>query len=79
VGWSLEEPLVSIRRLTVEFRIPRGILRAVDEVDLDIQRGEILGLAGESGCGKSTFGRLTLALLKLLRARFYSRGKTCGV
>ena len=49
----MEKPLVSIRGLTVEFRIPRGILRAVDEVDLDIQRGEILGLAGESGCGKS--------------------------
>jgi peptide/nickel transport system ATP-binding protein len=45
--------LISIRGLTVEFRIPRGILRAVDNVDLDIYEGEILGLAGESGCGKS--------------------------
>lgn len=49
----MEESLVNIRGLTVEFRVPRGILRAVDEVDLDIQKGEILGLAGESGCGKS--------------------------
>jgi len=49
----LEEPLVGIRGLTVEFRVPRGILRAVDDVDLDIGKGEILGLAGESGCGKS--------------------------
>jgi len=49
----LEEPLLRVRGLTVEFRVPRGILRAVDKVDLDIQKGEILGLAGESGCGKS--------------------------
>jgi len=58
---DLREPLVRIRGLTVEFRVPRGILRAVDEVDLDILRGEILGLAGESGCGKSV---LAHALIK---------------
>lgn len=46
-------PLLSIRGLTVEFRISKGVLRAVDDVDLDIFEGEILGLAGESGCGKS--------------------------
>ncbi|MEM1582821.1 MAG: ABC transporter ATP-binding protein [Candidatus Bathyarchaeia archaeon] len=49
----MAEVLVSIRGLTIEFRVPRGILRAVDEVNLDIYKGEILGLVGESGCGKS--------------------------
>ncbi len=38
-------------------------LRAVDDVSLDVQRGEVLGLVGESGCGKSTFGRTLLSLL----------------
>jgi len=54
------EPLVRIRGLTVEFRVRRGILRAIDNVDLDIYKGEILGLAGESGCGKSVLAHAIL-------------------
>lgn len=60
-----KKALVSIRGLTVEFRIPRGILRAVDNVDLDIYEGEILGLAGESGCGKSVLAHSILKLVDI--------------
>jgi len=59
---------ISIRGLTVEFRVPRGVLRAVDNVDLDIYRGEVLGLAGESGCGKSV---LAHSLLKIVDPNGY--------
>jgi peptide/nickel transport system ATP-binding protein/oligopeptide transport system ATP-binding protein len=63
--------LVSARGLEVHFpvgargfgRKPAGVLRAVDGVDLDIHRGETLGLVGESGCGKSTLGNALLRLV----------------
>ena len=57
------EVQVAVRGLTVEFRVSRGILRAVDNVDLDIYRGEVLGLAGESGCGKSVLAHALLNLV----------------
>jgi ABC-type oligopeptide transport system ATPase subunit len=54
-------PLLEIRNLIKVF--PRD-LRAVDDVSLDIQAGETLGLVGESGSGKSTLGRLILRLIE---------------
>lgn len=57
-----ENTLYSVRNLTVEYKTRAGIVRAIDDVSLDIQRGEILGLVGESGCGKSTFGKALMRL-----------------
>jgi peptide/nickel transport system ATP-binding protein len=54
--------LYSIRNLTVEYNTRVGPVRAVDDVSLDIRRGEILGLVGESGCGKSTLGKALMRL-----------------
>lgn len=51
------ESLFSIRNFSVEYHTRGGDVRAVDEVSLDIRRGEILGLVGESACGKSTLGK----------------------
>jgi peptide/nickel transport system ATP-binding protein len=51
------EPLFSIRDFSVEYHTRGGDVRAVDSVGLDIRRGEILGLVGESACGKSTLGK----------------------
>jgi peptide/nickel transport system ATP-binding protein len=54
------ETLIDVRRLVVEY----GRVRAVDGVDLQIKTGEILGLAGESGCGKSTVANAILQILR---------------
>jgi peptide/nickel transport system ATP-binding protein len=60
-GTRAEEPLVAIRGLVKHFHVAgRSVLRAVDGVDLDIGRGEAVGLVGESGSGKSTLARCLL-------------------
>ena len=48
-----EKPLLALRDLAVSFETDEGELRAVQGVSFDIGRGEIVGLVGESGCGKS--------------------------
>ncbi|WP_181763495.1 ABC transporter ATP-binding protein [Mesorhizobium sp. B2-4-15] len=58
------EPLLSIRNLSIEYLLDRGSFEAVKSVSLNIARGEILGLAGESGCGKSTIAYAVARLSK---------------
>jgi len=57
-----QDTLYSIRNLSVEYGTRAGPVRAVDNLSLDIRRGEILGLVGESGCGKSTIGKALMRL-----------------
>lgn len=56
--------LLSVRDLRVEYRTRKGAVRAVDGVTFDIHANEVLGLAGESGCGKSTIAHALIQLLK---------------
>ena len=66
------QPLLQVRGLRMHFPVTEGMIarrhigdvKAVDGVDLAIQRGETLGLVGESGCGKTTMGRCILRLEK---------------
>jgi len=60
----VSEPVLSVRNLTVAFPTRRATLTAVDGVSFDIGRGEVLGVVGESGAGKSLTGAAIIGLLE---------------
>jgi oligopeptide/dipeptide ABC transporter ATP-binding protein len=67
-----QAPIVlDVRGVRVGYHTPRGVVTAVDGVDLQIAEGEAVGLVGESGCGKSTLGR---AIIGILPEEGYSEG-----
>jgi len=63
-GGTMQEPLLTVRDLVVEFPTRRGTLRALDQVSFDIAPGEVLGMVGESGAGKSLTGAAIIGLLE---------------
>lgn len=60
----MSKPLLSVRNLVVEFPTRKGILTAVNDVSFDIAKGEVLGVVGESGAGKSMTGAAIIGLIE---------------
>lgn len=68
------DPIIQVRDLCVDYITDNGDFRAVKSVSFDIGKGEIFGLAGESGCGKST---IAFAINRLHKPpAFISEGKS---
>lgn len=75
---SQPTPLLSARGLRMHYKQHGAVLRAVDGVDLDVRRGETLGLVGESGCGKSTLCRLLIRLIEPTEGEVALNGTDLG-
>lgn len=70
-----KEILLECRHLKKYFSVPAGKLHAVDDINVEIGRGQTLGVVGESGCGKSTLGRTVLGLLPATEGEIIFDGK----
>jgi peptide/nickel transport system ATP-binding protein len=80
------KPLLAIEHLTKHFPLKgdlfgrtSAVVQAVDDVSFAVERGETLGIVGESGCGKSTTARLLMHLIKPDRGSIVFDGQTVGV
>ncbi len=69
------EKLLEVRNLKKYFPSGTQVVKAVDDVSFDVYEGETLGLVGESGCGKSTTGRMTIKLLDSTAGSILYRGR----
>jgi oligopeptide transport system ATP-binding protein len=67
--------LVEIQQVSKHFKVTEGTLKAVDHINLDIYKGETLGLVGESGCGKSTFGKVLMGIYQPTHGKILYHGK----
>lgn len=71
----MADKILEVRNLKKYFNTPKGLLHAVDGVTFSIERGKTLGVVGESGCGKSTTGRVVLRLLEATDGEIIFEGK----
>ena len=79
------QPLLSVKSLVKHFALQKdiigrstGVVRAVDDIDFDVFKGETLGVVGESGCGKSTTARLLMNLIERNAGDIIFDGMTVG-
>lgn len=71
----MNNPYIEVKNLKKYFQTPGGNLHAVDGVDFSIEKGKTIGIVGESGCGKSTTGRLMTMLLEPTAGEIFFDGK----
>ena len=72
------EVLLKVEHLCQYFRLGNRDFKAVDDVSFDIKKGEVFGLVGESGCGKTTTGRSIIKLYDITSGNIYFNGERIG-
>mgnify|MGYP002536118181 FL=1 len=72
---SEREVLLSVQHLEQYFKMGNKQLKAVNDVSFDVYKGEVLGLVGESGCGKTTTGRSIIRLYNITGGSVYFKGQ----
>ena len=72
---SNQEPLLRVEHLCQYFKAGNFVTKAVDDVSFDIQKGEVFGLVGESGCGKTTTGRSIIKLYNITSGNVIFKGQ----
>ncbi len=70
-----DEVLLRVENLCQYFKMGKGELKAVNNVSFDIKKGEVFGLVGESGCGKTTTGRSIIRLYDITSGNIYFKGQ----
>lgn len=73
-----QEVLLKVEHLRQYFKMGSSELKAVDDVSFEIKRGEVFGLVGESGCGKTTTGRSIIKLYDITGGNIYFKGIRTG-
>lgn len=72
----MDQPILEVKHLKKYFRVGKKQLKAVDDVSFSVAEGEILGIVGESGCGKTTCGRTAIGLYSKTGGSSLYKGKS---
>ena len=70
-----QETLLRVEHLCQYFKMGDRVNKAVDDVSFDVKRGEVFGLVGESGCGKTTTGRSIIKIYDMSSGSVYFKGQ----